>query len=207
MIEKNDIKSKNFGDWARKYIKYITLSIALLAHLILFLVVTINPGQKQTRKDNTIFKMVDVKEYIPPPPEEKKEETKIEKKEEVVEINKQEDVVEDVIETEKEIKEVEIDYLPQHKISELPVLPTNEIKSKIVYPPLANKQGIEGIVYLELYIDQKGELRNIIVLKDPGYGFADAAIKALEGMKCIPAKANGIPVAVRYRYPIRFALK
>ena len=204
---KNNSKSKNFGDWAGKYIKYITLSIALLAHLILFLVVTINPGQKQTRKDNTIFKMVDVKEYTPPPPEEKKEEVKIEKKEEIVEINKQEDVVEDVIETEKEIKEVEIEYLPQHKISELPVLPTNEIKSKIVYPPLANKQGIEGIVYLELYIDQKGELRNIIVLKDPGYGFADAVIKALEGMKCIPAKANGIPVAVRYRYPIRFSLK
>jgi protein TonB len=213
---KNDRKSNNYGDWARKYIRYIALSIALLAHLILFLVVTINPGQKQTRKDNAIFKIVDVKEYIPPPPpeekkeekkEKKKEEIKVEKKEEVIEINRQDEVAEDVIETKKEIKEAEIDYLPQHKISELPVLPTNDIKSKIVYPPLANKQGIEGIVYLELYIDQKGELRNIIVLKDPGYGFAEAAIKALESAKCIPAKANGIPVAVRYRYPIRFALK
>ena len=166
--------------------------------------ITVNPGQKQSRKDNTIFKMVDVKEFIPPVEEKKELE---EKKEEVVEINKQEDIVEDIIETEKEIKEVEIDFLPQHKISELPVLPTDEIRNKIVYPPLANKQGIEGIVYLELYIDQRGELKNVVVLKDPGYGFADAALKAIEGIKCAPAKANGIPVAVRYRYPIRFTLK
>ncbi|HOV14543.1 MAG TPA: energy transducer TonB, partial [Spirochaetota bacterium] len=110
-------------------------------------------------------------------------------------------------ETKKEIKEVEIDYLPQHKISDVPILPTDEIKSRMVYPPLANKQGIEGIVYLELYIDQFGNIKKIEVLKDPGYGFAEAALKALEGIKVKPAMSNGVPVAVKFRYPIRFTLK
>ena len=45
------------------------------------------------------------------------------------------------------------------------------------------------------------------VLKDPGFGFAEAAIKALAGLVCEPAQVEGRPVAVRYRYPVRFALK
>ena len=105
------------------------------------------------------------------------------------------------------VKELDIDYLPQHKISAVPVLPVQQIRSKVVYPPLANKQGIEGIVYLELFIDQNGIIRKVTILKDPGYGFAQAAVRALMGMKCKPAEANGIPAAVRFRYPIRFTLK
>lgn len=180
--------------------KILILIITILIHLIILLTVTIEFNQSKKRDENMVFKMVDVREYIPPEP-------KNEKEEEPVEINKQDDVVEDIIATDKEIKEVDIDYLPQHKISEIPVLPSKEIRSRIVYPPLANRQGIEGIVYLELFIDQKGNIKKIEVLKDPGYGFAEAAINALKDLKCSPAKANGIPVAVRFRYPIRFTLK
>jgi protein TonB len=86
-------------------------------------------------------------------------------------------------------------------------MPAEEIRKRIKYPPLANRQKIEAVVFLELYIDKNGDIRNIVVLKDPGYGFAEAAVEALEGMKVEPAEANGIPVAVRYRYPIRFKLK
>ena len=45
------------------------------------------------------------------------------------------------------------------------------------------------------------------ILKDPGYGFGEAAVKALKDIKCIPAKTNGVPVAVRIRYPVRFKLR
>ena len=71
---------------------------------------------------------------------------------------------------------------------------------------MAMKQGIEGVVYLELYIDEAGNIRRINVLKDPGYGFADAAVAALEGITCKPAMMNDKPVAVRFRYPVRFVL-
>lgn len=202
-------KEPQIISFLRKYlIKIVIITISII-YLILFLTITINIGEKQKRIDNTIFKVVDVQEFIPPKIEKQKEEKKEEiiKKEDVIEVNKQDAITENVIETKKEIVEVDIDYLPQHKISKLPELPTEDIKTKIVYPLLANKQGIEGIVYLELFIDQNGNIRKIEVLKDPGYGFAEAAIKALQGIKCKPAEANGIPVAVRYRYPIRFTLK
>ncbi|HNY21606.1 MAG TPA: energy transducer TonB [Treponemataceae bacterium] len=83
---------------------------------------------------------------------------------------------------------------------------TQTILSRIEYPAMAMKQGIEGVVYLELFIDEAGLIRKISVLKDPGHGFAEAAIAAITGLRCKPASANGRPVAVRFRYPVRFAI-
>jgi len=101
----------------------------------------------------------------------------------------------------------EPDYLPQFKITDLPVLPVKELLARIPYPPLAAKQGIEATVYLELFVDENGKIRKITVLKDPGYGFAEAAVNALSGITCVPAKDQGRAVAVRFRYPVRFTLK
>lgn len=86
-------------------------------------------------------------------------------------------------------------------------MPSAEILSRIEYPPLAAREGIEATVYLELYIDAQGVIRKVEVLKDPGYGFAEAAVGALQGLKVTPPEANGKPAAVKYRYPIRFMLK
>lgn len=198
--------------------KVFVFAIAAVAHLVLILTITVSTGEKEKRQDNSIFKMVDIKEYIPPEPiKEEPPKAPPPKKinpETQVEVSKTE-VAEEVIETEKEVIEVEeivaeveaIEFLPQHKISDPPGIPTSEILKRIQYPVLANKQKIEGVVYLELYIDKKGNIRNIEILKDPGYGLADAALDALDGIKCRPAHANGNPVAVRFRYPVRFKLK
>ena len=99
------------------------------------------------------------------------------------------------------------EFLPQFRITEIPVVPGKEVLAKIKYPPLAAKQGIQAVVYLELFINKAGKVVRISVLKDPGYGFAEAAVKALEGVVCVPGKMNGEPVAVRLRYPVRFALR
>ncbi len=101
----------------------------------------------------------------------------------------------------------EPDYLPQYRITDVPVIPAAEILSRIEYPPMAAREGIEATVYLELYIDQSGVIRKVLVLKDPGYGFADAAVKAVEGVVATPARADGKPVAVRFRYAVRFTLR
>lgn len=203
---------------SRKQVRlFILLGVAAL-HLVLILTITISIGQKELRADTSIFKVVDLQEYVPPPPEPEPEKKPIEP-EKKIEVAPQETLAEEIIETEKEVVEVEtaaaprtepapqIDYLDQHKISVRPEMPSKEILRRIEYPPLANRQRIEGVVFLELYIDKNGNIRNIVVLKDPGYGFAEAAIEALEGLTVKPAEANGIPVAVRYRYPIRFQLK
>jgi periplasmic protein TonB len=209
---------------ASRIVKLIILLITVGIHVVVIFTITVKTSEKKEREDTTIFKIVDLKEYTPPPPEPEKEE---EKKEEKIEVPRQEKVTEEVLETEKEVVTVEeqtpseeseprqlpvpeqeeIEYLPQHKISVSPEMPTEEIRKNITYPELARRQKIEGVVFLELYIDQYGEIRNIVVLKDPGYGLAKAALEALKGLTVAPAQANGIPVAVRFRYPIRFSIK
>jgi protein TonB len=72
---------------------------------------------------------------------------------------------------------------------------------------MALRQGIEGVVYLELYIDKFGNIKKMVVLKDPGYGFSEAAVKALQGVKFLPAIYDGNPVATKIRYPFRFILQ
>jgi len=179
-----------------KHIRKIFVVITIVIHLFVLLFFSFSSTKKQHRTDNTIFKIVDVHEFIPPQ----------EKKEKVMEVQKQNRYVEDVIATDKTIIEVDIDYVPQHKVTEVPKMPSREIRSRIIYPQLATKKGIEGVVFLELYVDAKGIIRDIVILKNPGYGFAEAAIAALQGITCIPALNNGKPVAVRFRYPIRFVL-
>ncbi|MBP5446710.1 MAG: energy transducer TonB [Treponema sp.] len=142
-----------------------------------------------------VFKLVDVQEYVKPEPQ----------SDEIV-VN-QPKASERVRETEKKVKDFDDSaFLPQHKISSVPVIPIREVLSKIEYPPMALRQGIEAVVYLELFIDSKGAIKNIKVLKDPGHGFAEAAVAALKGIVCVPANANGKNCAVRYRYPIKFTL-
>lgn len=180
----------------------ILFSLVIAIHVIVLICVkfSVSSAAQEEEKVAEIFKLVDVEEFVPPPPP-----PVIEKKEVVINSVKNS---ENIQETEKEVVEVEeeIDYVPQHKISVVPEIPTKTILSKIEYPKMAMKQGIEGVVYLELFIDESGNIRRINVLKDPGYGFAEAAVAALEGITCKPAMMNDKPVAVRFRYPVRFVL-
>lgn len=194
-------------DWIVRHRMPVFLAFAGLVHLAAFGLLRFStPSAPEPEESySEILKLVDVNEYLPPP----------EVIEEKTVVYNQPEASEEVIETEKEIIETsdpgyagvpEPDYLPQHKISDVPAIPAKEILGRIEYPPIALRQGIEGVVYLELYIDQTGLIRRITVLKDPGFGFADAALRALQGIRCAPARANGVPVAVRFRYPVRFTL-
>ncbi|MDR2553332.1 MAG: energy transducer TonB [Treponema sp.] len=102
-----------------------------------------------------------------------------------------------------------IDFLPMHRVSQLPFFPEEEIRKKLVYPSMARRAEVEGTVYLELFVDAQGLVRNVSVLKeDPAErGFGEAAARAFAGLKGRPASANGEDVAVRYRYPVRFQFR
>ncbi len=194
-----------------RLIRYIILALAAFAHLVLLLYFKFNVTRETSVPvaEAEVIKLVDYQEYIPPPP------PKPQPKKEVIQVSDQPAVAETIIEVEEEVVEVqsappvsiEPEYLPQHKISKVPEIPVEEILDRIEYPPMALRQGLEAVVYVELYIDQTGLVRQVVVLKDPGNGFAEAAVKALEKLRCKPAEANGKPVAVRFRYPIRFVLE
>ncbi|MFZ6017815.1 MAG: energy transducer TonB [Nitrospirota bacterium] len=75
------------------------------------------------------------------------------------------------------------------------------------YPMLARKLGKEGEVVLRLTIDERGNLVNAEVIEGAGYGFAEAAIEAVEKSTFLPAKKNGKPIASRAVLPIKFKLR
>jgi protein TonB len=100
------------------------------------------------------------------------------------------------------------EYLPQYRISVTPKFDEAEILKTLIYPPIAARSRIEGQVYLELFIDRHGTVRQARILKEEpeGKGFGEAAVKAFLALRCTPAAVDGVPVAVRYRYPITFKI-
>jgi protein TonB len=100
-------------------------------------------------------------------------------------------------------------YLPMHQVSVAPKFDDIMIGQKTIYPPIARRTGVEGTVYLELFIDRTGLVQQIKILKEdpPNRGFGEAAVKAFEGARCTPAQANGENVSVRYRYPVSFRIR
>lgn len=188
-----------------KTIRWLIMLAVAVFHLVLLLAVKFNTAAQQKRDDVSIFKVVDVKEAPPAPSPKPKP-----KKKQVLKVMKQDAVAEDIIKTEKEVEEVsaeEINYMPQHKISKMPVIDKQLLRSRVIYPPIAKKKEISGVVYLELFIDSEGNILKVRILKDPGFGFGEAARKGLLGMKVHPAEANGEKTAARVRYPVVFKLQ
>lgn len=76
----------------------------------------------------------------------------------------------------------------------------------VVYPAMAKNAGVEGIVILKVYIDSKGFVRKVVVLKGIGFGCDEAAINKVKSIRFIPAKMKGESVAVYQRITFHFKL-
>jgi protein TonB len=185
--------------------------------LILLVAFNIETVTKQPEPVAGVMKLVDPREEIPPPPPPPEEPP-------VLQTTTQEPIAENVIETEEEPPPVtasvsapvqeyvvpeQVEYLQQYMITQIPVFPENEIRRNTIHPPIAQRSNIEGTVYLALFIDREGNIRDIRVLREnpTGYGFGEAAVNAFNGVRVKPAEANGVPVAVQYRYNINFTLR
>jgi protein TonB len=76
-----------------------------------------------------------------------------------------------------------------------------------VYPPEAKRLGIEGKVLVRIGIDRTGTIRWVRPVTKAGYGFEEAAVKALWHYKFSPARANdGRPVDYQITYTYNFRL-
>lgn len=100
----------------------------------------------------------------------------------------------------KDEYKTEFDEMP------LPVGGMAELSKKIVYPEAAKKEGIEGKVILQVYIDEKGDVVKTEVLKGVGSGLDEVAVKAVEQTKFTPAKVKGKVVKAKVTLPIVFKL-
>ncbi|MDR0540390.1 MAG: energy transducer TonB [Spirochaetaceae bacterium] len=186
-----------------------TLIFALvgLAHIaLLFLVVfSVETVVQHTEERAQVMKLADIQIEEPPPP--------------LQEQHISEAVAENILETEEIPDLVKQDdaasqgdaenYLGQNEVSVLPEFNEMDIRRSTIYPPIALRAGITGKVYLEIFVDREGYVRQVRVLKETpeGHNFGEAATKAFYGKRGKPAFANGEPVAVRYRYPVTFQIR
>ena len=183
--------------------RIISALTAVLVHVLLlfFTVFTIKTVVSAVGERSDVMKITDIEEELPKPP------PFLSSTEIVAEVMVESD---DIVSGQTHSGGGDaINFLPMHLVSQLPRFSEDELKKRVIYPPIAQRSEIEGTVYLEIFVDREGSVRNVTILKEdpPGRGFGEAAVKAFLGFKGRPAMANGQEVAVRYRYPVRFSLK
>ena len=75
-----------------------------------------------------------------------------------------------------------------------------------VYPEVARKARISGIVIVECIIDKSGNVTNVQVLKPLPFGLDQAAVDAVRRWKFRPGTLNGQPVDVIFNLTVNFKL-
>ncbi len=82
-----------------------------------------------------------------------------------------------------------------------------ELLKHVVYPKSALRAGIEGRVFVAVYVDKKGNVVKTEVVKGVGTGLDEAAQRAVAKVKFTPGKQRGKPVRARVMVPVRFQLQ
>lgn len=93
------------------------------------------------------------------------------------------------------------DFVPVEKE---PVI-VREVKPK--YPDIALRAGLEGNVYVKVWVDKEGKVKKVVVLKSDAEIFNQAAIDAASQFVFTPAIMQNKPVPVWVSIPFRFRLK
>ena len=77
-----------------------------------------------------------------------------------------------------------------------------------LYPEIAQEAGIEGVVVVQAFIDQKGRVKETLILKGvPNTGLDEAAMEASRKPRFRPAKQRERAVGVWISIPVNFKLK
>lgn len=85
-----------------------------------------------------------------------------------------------------------------------PIGGLQDIQSRIQYPEIAKRAGIEGKVFVRAFVDETGTVTNAEVVKGIGGGCDEAALDAILKTKFSPGKQRGRPIKVQVTIPIIF---
>ncbi|MCF8241506.1 MAG: energy transducer TonB [Melioribacteraceae bacterium] len=81
------------------------------------------------------------------------------------------------------------------------------IQSRIVYPEIAKRAGVQGRVFVKAFVDENGNVVKVELLKGIGAGCDEAAMQAVQETKFKPGKQRGKPVKVQVSIPVLFRLQ
>ena len=77
-----------------------------------------------------------------------------------------------------------------------------------IYPEIAQEAGIEGVVVVQAFIDNRGRVKETLILKGiPNTGLDEAAMEAIRKTRFRPAKQRERAVGVWISIPVNFRLK
>jgi len=105
---------------------------------------------------------------------------------------------------EKPPEEKEPAKRPDFIAHEVPPKPLNLDKVSFKYPEVAKTLGLSGTVYLQLWIDKKGNVTNVTLIKSVHPILDKVAVENARKIKFSPAKQGNEPVAVPLSFPVRF---
>jgi protein TonB len=83
-------------------------------------------------------------------------------------------------------------------------VPIRKVEPK--YPELAMRAGLEGRVWVKIWVDKEGKPRDVVILKSDAEIFNESAIEAARQFLFTPAYMNNGPVSVWVSVPFRFKL-
>lgn len=107
---------------------------------------------------------------------------------------------------EKKIEEEPTYFVAVEEMPE-PVGGIQAIQSKIKYPEIAKRAGVEGKVYVLAFVDETGTVTDAKIIKGLGAGCDEEALNAVKQTKFKPGKQRGKPVKVQVSIPILFKLQ
>ena len=85
--------------------------------------------------------------------------------------------------------------------------PVAIIHTPPVYPEIAKRARVSGVVVIEAIIDKQGRVKNAKILRGLPMGLDQSALDALKQWTFHPATLDGRPVEVFYVLTINFALR
>ncbi len=90
---------------------------------------------------------------------------------------------------------------------EVPPIPLNLDEVNFEYPKSLRMLGIEGTVYLQLLIDKKGNVKDVLVLDSLHPTLDKIAIQNAWKLEFSPAQQRDKSVSVYYSFPVEFKLE
>lgn len=81
------------------------------------------------------------------------------------------------------------------------------LQKEIEYPERAIRANIEGRVYVQFIVNEKGEVEDPKVVRGIGAGCDEEALRVVKQAKFKPGLQRGRPVRVQYNLPVIFRLK
>ncbi len=74
---------------------------------------------------------------------------------------------------------------------------------EVQYPPEAAEKGIEGEVWVRMWVDEKGNVSKAMIERSPDQTLATAAMEAALKLKFKPSMSDGKPIGVWLIIPIK----